>query len=148
MGCSSDCGHGSAPTDERQIKLLTVRIKGRNNTHVETKNALEGKTMKINGIEVRSDECGGWVYLQEGYGYDEPDAWHSVRDVMGPFGGSGVEQLFELLEKSVDALRDQQKVIDMLMPGAVKIAIQDYQLLNEAPMRAGKLITEIGHSGE
>lgn len=104
--------------------------------------------MKINGIEVRADECGGWVYLQEGYGYEEPDAWHSVCDVMGPFGGSGVEQIFDLLEQSADAIRDLQKVVDMFMPSIGKIVIQDYQLLNEAQIRAAKLLAEIGNSGE
>lgn len=103
--------------------------------------------MKINGIEVRSNEMGEWEYLAEGYGFDR-DTWHPVADVMGPFGGSGVDQLFDLLEQSVDALRDMRRLVDMLMPGVGSIAIQDYQLLNEAPMRAGKLVAEIGHSGE
>lgn len=138
---------------QRQFEKIGVLgvdiVTGRDNNYLdETNNALEGKTMKINGIEVRADECGGWVYLQEGCGYEESDAWHSVCDVIGPFGGSGVEQIFDLLEQSADAIRDLQKVVDMFMPSIGKIVIQDYQLLNEAQIRAAKLLAEIGHSGD
>lgn len=101
--------------------------------------------MKINGIEVRSNEHGEWQYLSEGVGF-EPDSWHPVSAFMSPFDGNGVNQLLDLLEQSVDALRDMQRVVGMLMPGATKIAIQDYQLLNEAPIKAAKLVSQIGSS--
>ena len=40
----------------------------------------------------------------------------------------------------VGALRDMQRVVDMLMPGVRHIAVQDYALLNDAPFRASALI--------
>jgi hypothetical protein len=38
------------------------------------------------------------------------------------------------------ALVDMLRVYEMLMPGIRHIAVQDYQLLNEAPIRARKAI--------
>lgn len=98
--------------------------------------------MKVNGIEVRKNENDEWEYLSEGAGFD-PDAWYPVTNTLGAFGGSGVEQLFDLLDEAAEALRGLQKVVDMLIPGASKIAIQDYQLLNEAPVNAAKLLQKL-----
>lgn len=43
----------------------------------------------------------------------------------------------------VRALKDMLKVHDMLMPGVRYVAVQDYQLLNEGPMRAQAALAKL-----
>lgn len=40
-------------------------------------------------------------------------------------------------------IEDLLKVIEMLMPGVRHLALQDYQILNEAPMRATRLVKQL-----
>jgi hypothetical protein len=132
-------------------RLATWGVRPSNNDSAAGMAALtahhsRGMVMKINGIEVRRNDNGEWQYLSEGVNF-EPDTWLPVSGFMSPFGGDGANQLFGLLEQSVDALRDMQRVVEMLMPGAKNIAIQDYQLLNEAPIKAAKIIAEIAQEG-
>ena len=61
----------------------------------EQKAALEAERVafEICGVTVRQNDVGDWEYLSEGYGYDHPDSWQPCSDVLGPFGGSGVDNL-------------------------------------------------------
>lgn len=56
---------------------------------------------------------------------------------------SAFDELQGQIKEAAEALRGMQKVVDMLMPGAAKIAIQDYQLLNEAPVNAANLLQKL-----
>ncbi|MBG4400736.1 hypothetical protein I4940_07960 [Pseudomonas aeruginosa] len=101
------------------------------------------KTMRTDGGHWLRRSANGWEFLSEGVGY-EADAWHPAADVLGPFSGSGVDTLLDELadgqEQLAVALKGLQKVIGMLMPGVSKIPIQDYQLLNEAPIAAAQAL--------
>ena len=55
----------------------------------------EQVTMQIGSLELRkTDE--GWLYLSEGTG-NEPDTWCDATSVLGPFGGTGVNDLLDEL---------------------------------------------------
>ncbi|HBO4842637.1 hypothetical protein [Pseudomonas aeruginosa] len=104
------------------------------------------KTMRTDSGHWLRRSANGWEFLSEGVGY-EADAWYPAADVLGPFSGSGVDTLLDELadgqerqEQLAVALKGLQKVIGMLMPGVSKIPIQDYQLLNEAPIAAAQAL--------
>jgi hypothetical protein len=63
--------------------------KEQNNAALEA----ERVAFEICGVTVRQNDVGDWEYMSEGYGLDHPDSWHSCADVLGPFGGSGVDNL-------------------------------------------------------
>lgn len=50
------------------------------------------------------------------------------------------EDHHDAMKESIDALQKLLKAYNSLMPGAKHIAIQDYQLLNEAPIMAQSVI--------
>lgn len=52
-------------------------------------------TLKIGELELRKTEE-GWQFLSEGFGGD-PDRWCDATSVLGPFGGSGVNDLLDEL---------------------------------------------------
>jgi len=53
------------------------------------------QAMQVGTLELRkTDE--GWQYLSEGVA-NEPDLWCDASDVLGPFGGSGVNDLLDEL---------------------------------------------------
>jgi hypothetical protein len=53
------------------------------------------ETMQVGEMKLRKAEE-GWQHLSEGYG-GEPDRWCDATDVLGPFGGSGVNDLLDEL---------------------------------------------------
>ncbi|MGI0649487.1 hypothetical protein ACRCPS_31205 [Pseudomonas aeruginosa] len=57
--------------------------------------------MSIGELELRRTEE-GWQYLSEGVGL-EPDIWCDAINVLGPFGGSGVNDLLD----EVHSLREE-----------------------------------------
>lgn len=57
--------------------------------------------MSIGELELRRTEE-GWQYLTEGVGH-EPDIWCDAINVLGPFGGSGVNDLLD----EVHSLREE-----------------------------------------
>lgn len=56
------------------------------------------ETMQVGELELRKGEE-GWQHLSEGYG-DEPDRWCDATDVLGPFGGSGINDVLDELAAS------------------------------------------------
>ncbi len=52
-------------------------------------------TMTLGELQLRKTEE-GWQFLSEGLGND-PDRWCDATDVLGPFGGSGVNDLLDEL---------------------------------------------------
>ncbi|WP_057382793.1 hypothetical protein [Pseudomonas aeruginosa] len=71
----------------------------------------EMETMQIGGLELRKADD-GWQYLCEGLG-GEPDHWADATDILGPFGGSGINDLLNALSIAkadlVDAQRDSTR---------------------------------------
>lgn len=67
------------------------------------------QAMQVGSLELRkTDE--GWQYLSEGV-ENEPDRWCDATDVLGPFGGSGVNDLLdELWTARVQAAQSARKV--------------------------------------
>lgn len=55
----------------------------------------EKSTLHIGELKLRKGEE-GWQYLSEGVGY-EPDTWCDATSVLGPFGGSGLNDLLDEL---------------------------------------------------
>lgn len=53
------------------------------------------ETMQVGPLELRKTEE-GWQYLSEGVAND-PDNWCDATSVLGPFGGSGVNDLLDEL---------------------------------------------------
>jgi hypothetical protein len=73
----------------------------------------EHTTMQFGTLELRRTEE-GWQYLSEGVGH-EPDAWHDAASVLGPFGGSGVNDLLdELAAVKVSAAAREQELVEVL----------------------------------
>jgi hypothetical protein len=56
------------------------------------------ETMQVGELELRKGEE-GWQHLSEGYG-GEPDRWCDATDVLGPFGGSGINDVLDELAAS------------------------------------------------
>lgn len=63
-----------------------------NSSPVSAGGADERAAFEVCGVTVRQNEVGDWEYLSEGYGND-PDIWVACSDILGPFGGSGVDGL-------------------------------------------------------
>lgn len=53
------------------------------------------ETMQVGSLELRKT-VDGWQYLSEGVAND-PDTWYDATSVLGPFGGSGVNDLLDEL---------------------------------------------------
>lgn len=62
----------------------------------------EQETMQTGSLELRKSEE-GWHYLSEGVAGD-PDRWCDATDVLGPFGGSGVNDLLDELAAAKEEL--------------------------------------------
>ncbi len=66
------------------------------------------ETMRFGTLELRKTEE-GWQYLSEGVGH-EPDIWCDATSVLGPFGGSGVNDVLDELattKNRAEALLEQ-----------------------------------------
>lgn len=69
----------------------------------------DNQTMKVGELELRKTDA-GWQYLSEGI-CNDPDLWCDAKNVLGPFGGSGVESLLdELWAAKEQAAQNSQKV--------------------------------------
>ncbi|MPQ69502.1 hypothetical protein [Pseudomonas sp. MWU12-2323] len=74
------------------------------------------ETMQVGPLELRKSEE-GWEYLSEGIGH-EHDNWCDATSVLGPFGGSGVNDLLDELaatRKRAKALLEQVVSIKSLV---------------------------------
>jgi hypothetical protein len=63
-------------------------------------------------------------------------------------GHAHEEARFEQVKPLADALEEMLSVYEMLMPGIRHIAVQDYRLVNEAPIRARKALEAAGRNGK
>ena len=64
-----------------------------------------------------------------------------VAKVVGNRTQSGADaQLIEAAPDLLDAVKDLLRAFDQLMPGLAHIAVQDYAILNTAPIRARQAI--------
>lgn len=73
----------------------------------------EQVTMQFGPLELRKTEE-GWQYLSEGVGH-EPDTWCDATSVLGPFGGSGVNDLLdELAATKANAEARESELVDVL----------------------------------
>lgn len=73
----------------------------------------EQQTMTVGELQLRkTDE--GWQYLSEGIGH-EPDTWCDATSVLGPFGGSGVNDLLdEMAAVKAHAAAREEELTDVL----------------------------------
>lgn len=73
----------------------------------------EQETMQVGSLELRkTDE--GWEFLSEGQA-GEPDRWCDATSVLGPFGGSGVNDLLdELAAIKARAAARETELVDVL----------------------------------
>lgn len=62
----------------------------------------ELETMQVGSLQLRNTDD-GWQYLSEGLG-GEPDRWSDAADILGPFGGSGINDLLDALSTAKAAL--------------------------------------------
>lgn len=73
----------------------------------------EHETMQVGSLELRKTEE-GWQYLSEGAG-GEPDRWCDATSVLGPFGGSGVNDLLDdLAATKASAAARETELVEVL----------------------------------
>ena len=53
------------------------------------------------------------------------------------------EDLAALAPELLDALKDAMKLIDVLFPGVRHLAIQDYAMLNDVPLKIRDLLNKV-----
>ena len=53
------------------------------------------------------------------------------------------EDLAALAPELLDALKDAMKLIDVLFPGVRHLAIQDYAMLNDVPLKIREVLNKV-----
>ena len=53
------------------------------------------------------------------------------------------EDLAALAPELLDALKDAMKLIDVLFPGVRHLAIQDYAMLNDVPLKIREVLSKV-----
>lgn len=67
----------------------------------------ELETMRVGNLDLRKTDD-GWQYLSEGLG-GELDRWSDAADILGPFGGSGINDLLDALSTAKTDLAEAQR---------------------------------------
>ncbi|NWD56714.1 hypothetical protein HX878_18415 [Pseudomonas veronii] len=109
----------------------------------------EFETMQVGSLELRK-VGDGWQYLSEGLG-GESDRWSDAADILGPFGGSGVNDLLDALSIAKtgleEALRDATRfrfIVDCPIREAVAISRKADDLSFDLAAECDRLIAKTG----
>lgn len=87
---------------------------------------------QIDGIPVRKNEVGDWEYLSQGYGAD-PDTWHACSDILGAFGGNGMDRLFNAYaELHAQVATPDKDEVKPAMPGVAAQAQDEREAFEAA----------------
>ena len=111
----------------------------------------ELETMQVGSLELRKTDD-GWQYMSEGLG-GGPDRWSDAADILGPFGGSGINDLLDVLSTAKAGLAEAQRdatrfrfIVDCPIREAVAISRKANDPSFDLTSECDRLIAKTGFS--